>query len=88
MSVLWIWMIAKVLVDILNTIGVIFNISSAFLGMTFLAFGNSAPDLTLNCSLARAGYGEMGLAGSIAGPLFNLLIGLGSAMIKNTLLRY
>jgi sodium/potassium/calcium exchanger 6 len=55
--------------------------------MTLLSFGNSSPDLALNCALAKAGYGEMGLAGSIAGPLFNLLMGLGMSLIKNTIER-
>ena len=85
MSIFWIWITAKVLVDLLKTIGVILDISSDFLGMTLLSFGNSSPDLALNCALAKAGYGEMGLAGSIAGPLFNLLIGLGMSFVKNTI---
>ena len=41
--------------------------------------------MSLNCALARTGYGEMGITGSIAGPLFNLLIGLSTALIKLTL---
>ncbi len=76
------------MVNLLDTIGVIFGISDKFLGMTILAFGNSAPDLTLNCALARAGYGEMGIAGSIAGPLFNLLVGLSSPLIKKIIETY
>ena len=63
--------------------------------MTLLAFGNSAPgkiilnniDLSVNISLAKAGYGEMAIAGSIAGPLFNVLIGLGISLIKKNLLQ-
>ena len=39
-------------------------------------------DLSLNCALAKNGYGEMGIAGSIAGPLFNLMIGLGITSLK------
>jgi sodium/potassium/calcium exchanger 6 len=92
MSVFWIWVTAKILVDVLNMFGVLFNLPSSFLGMTLLSFGNSAPgkllitlDFSLNCALARTGYGEMGIAGSIAGPLFNLLVGLGASMIKNTI---
>lgn len=84
MSILWIWTVAKVLIDILQTFGVILNISPTFLGMTLLSLGNSLPDLTLNCALAKSGFGEMGIAGSIAGPCFNLLIGLGASMIKTT----
>jgi Ca2+/Na+ antiporter len=85
MSIIWIWFIAKILIQILDLIGLIFDIPAFFIGMTLLSFGNSLPDLTLNCALAKAGYGEMGLAGSIAGPLFNLLVGLGASLIKKNL---
>jgi len=85
MSILWIWAVAKTLIDILQTTGVILNVPATFLGMTLLSLGNSIPDLTLNVALAKSGYGEMGIAGSIAGPLFNLLIGLGASMIKMTI---
>jgi Ca2+/Na+ antiporter len=32
--------------------------------------------------LAKTGYGEMGVTGSIAGPLFNVLVGLGASLVK------
>jgi Ca2+/Na+ antiporter len=86
MSILWIWAIAKILIDILEVTGILLNIPATFLGMTLLSFGNSVPDLTLNCALAKSGYGEMGIAGSVAGPLFNLLIGLGASLIKKTII--
>lgn len=86
MSILWIWAIAKILIDVLEVIGILLNIPATFLGMTLLCLGNSVPDLTLNCALAKTGYGEMGIAGSIAGPLFNLLIGLGASLIKSTII--
>jgi Ca2+/Na+ antiporter len=85
MAIFWIWFVAKNLIEVLNLIGVLFDVPGFFLGMTLLSLGNSLPDLTLNSSLARAGFGKMGLAGSIAGPLFNLLIGLGSSLIKKTI---
>jgi sodium/potassium/calcium exchanger 6 len=63
-------------------------VPESFLGMTLLAFGNSVPDLTVNCALARTGYGEMAIAGSIAGPLFNVLVGLGVSLIKKNITEY
>jgi Ca2+/Na+ antiporter len=36
-------------------------------------------------SIAKAGYGEMAVSGSIAGPLFNVLIGLGVSLIKKNI---
>lgn len=43
MSIMWIWCISNILVDIIKTFGVIFGIPDSFLGMTLLAFGNSIP---------------------------------------------
>jgi len=42
-------------------------------------------DLSLNIALANNGFAEMGIAGSIAGPLFNLLTGSGIVMLKTNL---
>ena len=64
------------------TISTLLNINEYFLGMTILTYGNSISDLMLNLSLVSLGYGEMALSGSISGPLFNLLIGLGIPLIK------
>jgi sodium/potassium/calcium exchanger 6 len=64
------------------TISTIININKYFLGMTILTYGNSISDLMLNLSLVNLGYSEMALSGSISGPLFNLLIGLGIPLIK------
>jgi Ca2+/Na+ antiporter len=85
MSTLWIWVISKILIDVIKVTGVILNIPSTFLGITLLSLGISVPDLTLNCALAQSGYGEMGIAGSIAGPLSSLLMGLGASLIKITI---
>lgn len=82
MSLLWIWFIANILVDLLGAMGTLLGIPKTFLGMTVLTFGNSVCDLALNVSLVKGGYGEMALAGSIAGPLFNLLVGLGTSLLK------
>ena len=84
MSIFWIWAISTTLIDILQFLGVIFDLPMSFLGLTLLAIGNSAPDASLDVNLARKGFGEMALAGTISGPLFNLLIGLGLSLIKMT----
>ena len=81
-SIIWIWFTANILIDLLITIANLMNIPESFLGITILTYGNSMPDLMLNLSLVKLGYGEMALSGSIAGPLFNLLIGLGLPLIK------
>ena len=82
MSIIWIWFIANIVIDLLTTIANLMNIPDIFLGMTILTYGNSTPDLILNLSFVKLGYGQMALSGSIAGPLFNILIGLGLPLLK------
>jgi Ca2+/Na+ antiporter len=82
LSLIWIWFTANILISLLMTIANLMNIPDSFLGMTILTYGNSVPDLMLNLSLVKLGYGEMALSGSIAGPLFNLLMGLGLPLLK------
>ena len=82
LSLIWIWFAANLLISLLMAISTIININKYFLGMTILTYGNSISDLMLNLSLVNLGYSEMALSGSISGPLFNLLIGLGIPLIK------
>lgn len=81
MSIVWIYSITNIIVDTIDFLGLIFNIPDSFLGLTILSIGNSAPDTGLNCSLAKTGFGEMAIAGTIAGPFFNLIIGLGFSLL-------
>lgn len=45
-----------------------------------LAWGNSIGDLVSNTSIARDGFPTMAFAGCFAGPMFNLLVGIGLAL--------
>ena len=85
MSILWIWFTANLLIDILNLFGVMSGINSSILGLTVLAWGNSTGDLMANLSIARKGFAEMAMTGCYAGPLFNLLMGLGLSTLKPNL---
>ena len=82
MSILWIWMTANILIDLLDIFGIITKIPSAMLGLTVLAWGNSVGDLMTDLSIAKKGYGEMAMTGCIAGPLFNTLFGFGITTLK------
>lgn len=83
MSVVWIWAIANILIDMLTFFGIVFGIKTAFLGVTVLAWGNSIGDMMANSAIARKGYARMAITGSIAGPLFNLFFGLGLSLLKS-----
>jgi Ca2+/Na+ antiporter len=50
--------------------------------MTVLSFGGALPDFIVDTSLARTGYAEMALAGTIGAPVFGITFGLGLCLIK------
>lgn len=61
-----------------------FNINQVLLGATVLAVGNTLADFFANSSLAAMGYGVMACTGSMAGQVFNFLIGFGCNTLKMT----
>jgi Ca2+/Na+ antiporter len=80
LSIVWIWFIANILIDLLGVIGLVLGFKPAFLGITLLAWGNSVGDMMANSAVAKKGFARMALTGCFAGPLFNLLIGLGMSL--------
>lgn len=86
--IMWIYLLAGELIVCLEVLGLVWEISPAYLGLTVLAWGNCVGDLFSITSLARKGLGEMALAGCYGGPVFNLLFGLGLAMGVASLDRY
>jgi hypothetical protein len=57
-------------------------------GRQVLAWGNSVGDLVADVVIARAGQPKTAVAGCYAGPLFNMLIGLGLALTIKTAAHY
>ena len=86
-SILWIYSVTNILMDMITCIRILLpvNLSQSFLTMTVLAFGNSLPDFIVNCSLAKNGYAEMALSGSIGAPAFGLLFGFGMSLIRKSI---
>lgn len=80
MSVIWIMNIANEVLAVLETLGALFGISSSVLGVSVLAWGNSIGDLVSNMAIARDGFPTMAFAGCFAGPMFNLLVGIGLSL--------
>lgn len=82
MCVLWIYMIASEIVCLLNSFGRILHANPSILGLSVLAWGNSMGDLITNVAIARTGgLSNMAVSACIAGPVFQLLFGLGISMI-------
>jgi len=73
----WIDTIASNVVGILQFLGVLLGIRKSVLGLTVLAWGNSIGDLSTNVAMARKGLANMAITACFAGPVFNMLVGLG-----------
>ncbi|CAD6907690.1 unnamed protein product, partial [Tilletia controversa] len=76
-SVLFIMTIVDEVVSILQAMGIILGLSDAILGLTIFAMGNSLGDLVANITIARMGHPVMAISACFAGPLLNILLGIG-----------
>ena len=75
-------MLCNIIVDVLIMSELISGVSSALLGLTVLSWGNSVGDAFASIAISKKGFGEMAFTGCIAGPVFNLLLGLGLTTIR------
>ena len=85
MSVAWINFAANGVVDLLKLFGFVTTLPQALLALTVLAWGNSLGDMASDIAMTKKGFGEMGVTATMAGPIFNVLVGQGlSTMILLT----
>ena len=77
LAALWISLVATELVSIITFMGSITAIDPSILGLTVIAWGNSIGDYSSNLAMAKRGLGNVSMTASFAGPVFNILIGLG-----------
>ena len=73
----WIDTVADELVGVLDFVGIVLKIPGPIVGLTILAWGNSMSDLSADLTMARKGLANMAMTACFAGPLFNILVGLG-----------
>jgi solute carrier family 24 (sodium/potassium/calcium exchanger), member 6 len=81
-SCTWMYLLIELLIDLLNTVGLAFNIESSYLGFSVIAIGNALPDALNTMHLAKAGQGIMAISGAYNGQLFGLLIGFSIGTLK------
>jgi solute carrier family 24 (sodium/potassium/calcium exchanger), member 6 len=77
MSIQWISFTCSIVVDLLSVLGIMLGLPKTLLGLTLLAWGNCLGDMNANVAMTKKGFGEMAITGCMAGPVFNILMGLG-----------
>jgi len=81
----WIYLLAEIIVDLLELLGIITGLPASLLGLTILSWGNSLGDAIASISISKVGLGEMAVTSCIAGPAFNLMCGLGITTLVTNL---
>mmetsp|Transcript_56784 Transcript_56784/g.88411 ORF Transcript_56784/g.88411 Transcript_56784/m.88411 type:complete len:548 (-) Transcript_56784:52-1695(-) len=80
-SILVLAIIAGELTALVQAIGVIKGVSRLWLGSTVVAWGNSLGDLVTGIAMVRFGQMRAAMTAVLAGPLFNCLVGSGTAFL-------
>ena len=81
MSICWISFTSDIVIDILEILGIMLQVPPSVLGLTLLAWGNCLGDMNADVAMTKKGFGEMAITGCMAGPVFNILMGLGLSMV-------
>ena len=88
MSVAWINLTSDWAVSMLRLFGYVTGIPFPLLQLTILAWGNCLGDMSADVAMTKKGFGEMAITATVAGPVFNILMGMGMSNIasyaKNT----
>jgi len=80
-AVVWMDLIANEAVALMESLGVMLGISTAIIGLTVLALGNSIGDLIADIAVARNGQSRMAVSTCFGSPLLNDILGLSIALI-------
>lgn len=63
--------------DLLRLFGFILYLPKSLLALSILSWGNCIGDLTADLAMSKKGFAEMAITGTLAGPIFNILVGMG-----------
>ena len=75
MSIGWINFTSDLVVDSISLAGGILDVPKALLNMTVLAWGNCLGDMSADVAMTKKGFGEMAITATMAGPIFNIMVG-------------
>eukprot|EP00053_Salpingoeca_punica_P013705 m.124009 g.124009 ORF g.124009 m.124009 type:complete len:675 (-) comp16276_c0_seq2:426-2450(-) len=81
-SVIWIYVTANEIVNVLQTLGRILGIGEAVLGLTVLAWGNSVGDFVSDITVARQGFPQMAVGACFGSPALSMLLGIGISSLS------
>ena len=85
-AVLFIYMTAAEIVNIILAFGVVYELGNFSLGVSILAIGIGMQDLVSNIGVARAGLPNMAASACVGAPLLNILLGLGVCAIAGNMM--
>ena len=76
MCLAWMGILSYFVVVWIETIGATIGIPSVIMGLTFLAFGTSIPDMLSAVIVAKTGRGDQAISSSIGSNVFDITVGL------------
>jgi hypothetical protein len=88
MCLVWVAGLTFLLLWVTLTMGVVLGISENVMGLVWMAFGTSVPDVLQSLSAARQGLGDQAIAGAIGSNVFNIVLAIPLAWLCYTGIAY
>ena len=82
MSMLWIWFLSNILIDVLHLFQYITGVGSQFVGLTLFGIGLSLPELVTLIALSSADMNELSISSCFATSVFSVILGSGTTFLK------
>ena len=86
-ALIWTDLLVEILIDMVKFLGVRYNLSNAYMGLTVIAAGRAVPDLVTTLVLCKH-CDKLSIVSSVyVAQVFNLVFGFGLAMFRLCLLK-
>ncbi|XP_060606949.1 probable sodium/potassium/calcium exchanger CG1090 [Ruditapes philippinarum] len=87
MSLVWLSFLSYLMVWMITIIGYTAGIADTIMGLTFIAFGVSLPDVISSVIVVREGLGDMAVSNAVGSNVFDILICLGLPWLIQCLIK-
>ncbi|XP_033756814.1 sodium/potassium/calcium exchanger 3-like [Pecten maximus] len=77
MCLVWLTIFSYIMVWMITVIGYTADIPDTVMGLTFIAFGVSMPDVIASLIVVREGHGDMAVSNAVGSNVFDILICMG-----------